>query len=101
MVQVIKISDMVDPNDPAGRSYREVNLEKKHNIPVGQLVELKSGVRMFVACQSRDCDGTPLYSLTSTEGDYIQHEPRRFNRNWDNGYPEESLKPVTASSSEV
>lgn len=94
MTTILQISSLPDPADPAGRSYKQINLEKAHNIPVGQLVELASGVRMFVAYHARDCDGTPLYSLTSTEGDYTKEEPMRFNRNWDNGYREDKLKPV-------
>lgn len=45
---LINIADLVDPYDPAKRSYRQVNAEKQHSIPIGALVELESGVRLFV-----------------------------------------------------
>lgn len=57
------IADLVDDNDPYGRTYRQINLEKTHNIPIGTLVEMNNGVRLFVAKHTRDCDETPLYSL--------------------------------------
>ena len=42
---------------------REENLAKKHNIPLGSLVELEDGARLWVVNRSRDCDGTPHYDL--------------------------------------
>lgn len=57
-----------------GLSYKERNLQTKHSIPLYSLVRLKSdpeypdvmdGVCLFVQSQTRDCDGTPLYMLTS------------------------------------
>ena len=81
------IADLRDPRDQQGRSYREVNSETKHNIAVGQLVELSNGARLFVAKQTRDCDGTPLYSLApDTEFDN--------QYGWSHGYSEEDLNLV-------
>jgi hypothetical protein len=57
--------DLVDPNDPAGRSYRQINATKTHAIPLGALVEVDSGVRLFVVLQTRDCDMTPPLSPVS------------------------------------
>tara|TARA_B100002019_G_C20904442_1_gene419694 strand:+ start:106 stop:447 length:342 start_codon:yes stop_codon:yes gene_type:complete len=53
-----------------GKTIRENNLEVKHSIPLGTIVEIdcdyceEHGLRLFVGLHSRDCDGTPLYSLT-------------------------------------
>ena len=72
MKKFIMIHDLKDPNDPEGRSYKSVNLSKKHKIPLYSLVEIKTeeeepfewdGVRLYVCLYTRDCDGTPLYSL--------------------------------------
>lgn len=63
---------------------------KKHNIPIGSLVELANGARVFVIKHTRDCDGeTPLYSLAIapiTPNDYEYSVIR--------SYPEESLKLI-------
>lgn len=54
-------------------------MEKKHNIELGTLVEIScddslcdeedqhNGLRLFVVQHTRDCDGTPLYSLSFTK----------------------------------
>lgn len=65
---MINVADLKDPNDPQGRTYREVNNAMQHAFAIGDLVELENGVRLFVAKQTRDCDGTPLYSLTHKSG---------------------------------
>ena len=74
MVELIVIHDLVNPE--TGKTYREENLELKHNIPVGALVEVqwdawfgdgacwKVHARLWVVGHNRDCDGTPLYSLS-------------------------------------
>lgn len=92
---IVFIHDLIDPDDPQGRTYREVNNAKIHKFQVGDLVELETGARVFVAKQSRDCDGTPLYCLTPKKGDYEQHRNGFANDNWMNGYSEESLKEVS------
>lgn len=58
-----------------GKTIRENNMEKQHDVPVGALVELVDkenydeedkrdvGCRLVVVNHSRDCDGTPLYDL--------------------------------------
>ncbi len=88
------ISDLKDPNDPQGRTCREVNNEMVHKYSVGQLVEIDHGVRVFVAKQIRDCDGTPLYCLTPRKGDYTPEREGFANRNWLNGWPEDSMEAV-------
>ena len=71
-----------------------INNAKKHHFNVGDLVEIDDGVRLFVAKQSRDCDGTPLYCLTPIKGDYTQKREGFANHNWLNGYGEETLKKI-------
>lgn len=72
-VKIIRISDLVESN---GKTIRENNLEKMHDIPIGTLVEVKYQqwhgdgacervhARLWVVGHDRDCDGTPLYSLS-------------------------------------
>ena len=88
MTIVINIADLKDPNDSQGRSYREVNVDKIHKMPLGSLVEIKSGVMVFIVKHTRDCDQTPLYSLA------IDPEDCLFSMV--HGYDEESLKQITS-----
>lgn len=88
MSKFINIADLDSGN---GKSYREMNAEKRHSFHVGQLVELDSGVRLFIAKITRDCDQTPLYCLTHEK----QEDDYPLNENyWVRGYPEECLKLV-------
>lgn len=80
------VADLKDPNDQQGRSYREVNRDKRHNISLGSLVEINNGARAFVVKHTRDCDQTPLYSLAI--------DPDDCNFSMDHGYGEESLKTI-------
>ncbi len=71
-MEIIKFSDIVEEN---GKTIKENNMEIKHNIPIGSLVEVKYDrwhgkgacekvhARLWVISHDRDCDGTPLYSL--------------------------------------
>ena len=59
----MNICDLTDPEDSAGRTYREVNNATHHKLMVGDLVELDNGARLFITKHTRDCDGTPLYSV--------------------------------------
>jgi len=80
---MITMCDLKDPNDPQGRTYRQINAEKQHNIPIGALVEvIDSGERLFVMKHTRDCDQTPLYSIGMKGSD---------DWKWNHGYSEESL----------
>jgi hypothetical protein len=94
MTEFVNIADLKDPNDPEGRTYREINNATQHRFNVGQLVEVDDGVRLFVAKQTRDCDGTPLYYLTPHKGDYKQERVGFANRNWSGGCPEDSMKAI-------
>jgi hypothetical protein len=81
MTKLVKFSDVIEPN---GKTIKENNLEKKHKIPLGTLVEVKytkqygNGAcskrhdRLFVAKHTRDCDGTPLYTLANSPN-YLEH----------------------------
>jgi hypothetical protein len=91
------ISDLVDPDDPQGRTYKQLNADKTHGIPVGTLVELENGVRLFVVYQGRDCDQTPLYWLSVDKNDTVREDPRFLNSSWDGGYPESALSVVLRS----
>jgi hypothetical protein len=94
MKQFIHIADLACSGDPDGRSYRQVNLAKVHAIPIGTLVEMKRGVRLFVVHHHRDCDGTPLYAMSADPDDTIQEDDRFHNQKWVHGWPEEALKVV-------
>lgn len=87
MIEIINVADLTDPNDPQRRTYREVNREKVHKIPLGTLVELETGERLFVKQHTRDCDMSPLYSIGV--GD---HDGSLFGTV--HGYDEESLTVV-------
>lgn len=90
-----QISDMKDPRNPLGKTWYEMNMEIQHEFQVGQLVEeINTGVRMFVAKQTRDCDGTPLYTLTPDKDDYEQDTSGFANRNWHSGYNGDNLRLV-------
>lgn len=100
------ISDIKNPK--SGKTYREENLEKIHKIPLGTLVEVdfndeycespRKGLRLFVVRHDRDCDGTPLYSLSfNKEWKELpcQYIPKiAFRMQIDSGYSEESLRVV-------
>ena len=72
------VSDIVEPN---GKTIRENNMEQQHNIPIGELVEVKYTewhndgaceaicARLWVVAHTRDCDGSPLYSLSPKHPD--------------------------------
>lgn len=90
----INIADLKDQNDSQGRTYREINNSTQHNIPIGTLVELKDGVRLWVVFHGRDCDGTPLYELCHDKNDTKKKQEGFRNINWVGGYSEDSLKVV-------
>ena len=101
MAHLVNIADLPDPDNP-GKSYRETNNEKTHKIRVGTLVEVKYDkwhghgacevvhARLWVIKHTRDCDGTPLYVLSSQstmQRAEIWHDKR-------GGFSEESLTPI-------
>jgi len=88
------VADLVNPDDEHGRTYRQIHEATDHQIALGALVELESGVRLFVVNHSRDCDQTPLYCLSADASDRNQVDARFANRGWLTGYLEESLIEV-------
>ncbi len=58
---MLNVADIVDPK--TNKTFRQMNSELKHNIPIGTLVELENGIRLHIIKHNRDCDQTPLYSL--------------------------------------
>ena len=67
------IHDLVEEN---GKTIKENNLDRHHNIPIGSLTEVKWDAwfgggacwkvhaRLWVVSHDRDCDGSPLYALS-------------------------------------
>lgn len=118
-VMVINVADIVEEN---GKTIRQNNLEKTHDIPIGTLVEVKFDewhgdgacekvhARLWVVSHDRDCDGTPLYSLSKykdlmfvngslkyrgEDGWWIKEEVvLRIANDWHTGYSRESLTPI-------
>ena len=105
-MELTNIADIKNPE--TGKTSREENNSKSHNIPLGTLVEIdfddsslespKKGLRLFVVGQDRDCDGTPLYSLSFNK----KWKPDMFGEQFktlarwaiDSGYSEDSLRVV-------
>lgn len=88
-VTIINVADLVDPNDPRGRTYRQINAARTHGIAAGALVEIESGARLFVVFLGRDCDQTPLYWLAARRDEDDKGK-------WIGGWLEESLTVVGA-----
>lgn len=104
----IVVHDLVNPE--TGNTYREDNLAKHHNIPIGALVEIVSdkedpsewdGLRLFVVRHHRDCDGTPLYGMSFDRDDLEDENPKLFNRSVLHGFPEDSLSVVQPDSPDL
>lgn len=107
---------------PDGKTDKEINLLMQHNIPLGSLVEVgddvpeQAGCRLYVVQHNRDCDGTPLYSLSFDKEAGIklkEHEKDQQNNqrtgidktvfelskfkvlgSIESGYPEDCLKII-------
>lgn len=100
----IHISDLV--NKKTGKTYREENMELTHNIPIGALVEIKFSdwfghgacwkvhARMWVVRHDRDCDGTPLYSISRWNDPHFAEQVNAIY----SGFDEEMLKVVKITS---
>lgn len=100
---LVNVADLADPNDSKGRTYRQVNAEKQHAIPVGALVEIAggdgfrmSGARLFVVRQGRDCDQTPMYWLSADPDDLPSPEDDRdfwtkAKHKWHGGFGDEDV----------
>jgi hypothetical protein len=93
-VTFINVADFQNPDDEFGRTYREVNNATEHYFKVGDLVELENGARLFVVYLHRDCDGTPLYSLSHDKDDTEKNSSVFANPSWSSGHLECSLELV-------
>ena len=73
-VKMVDINSITIPE--TGKTYRQTNEDKIHTVTLGSLVELETGVRLFIVEHVRDFDGTPLYNLCHDkdwkEGEDIQ-----------------------------
>lgn len=104
-VEIINVSDIVEAN---GKTWRENNLAIEHGIPIGTLVEVKFDswfgegacwkvqARLWVVAHTRDCDGTPLYSLSQWRDPEIALVPP-FAHDARGGFGEESLTPIAVT----
>ncbi len=90
---MVNVADLPNPENK-GKTWRESNAELEHSYPVGTLVELENGARLFVVHHSRDCDQTPLYCLSHDKDDTEQAHQGFGNRGWTCGYAEEFLTPA-------
>jgi len=96
----MNIADLINPE--TGKTYREENLAKSHKIPLGALVEIvDTGARLFVVKHTRDCDGTPLYSLCADPDDMIVIRPGFGKPHWHNGYSEDALRTIKVNAAKV
>ena len=92
-MKMVNVADLKD--EKSGKTFRELNAEKKHNIPRGTLVEIISwgddcdykGMRMYVSAHGRDCDQTPLYILGSSKEE-------TYHKCGFSGFGEENLRVV-------
>jgi len=88
------------PSDVIGKTWKKKNLEITHKISLWSLVEINyedapnKGVRLLVCKHTRDCDGTPLYSLTWDRNYYEQFVNNQYMTVSTNGYSEEDLKVI-------
>jgi len=99
-MKLINIADLTNPE--TGKTYRQANLEKNHNIPLGTLVEVKFDdwfgagacwkvhARLWIIQHARDCDGTPLYTISRWKDPCAS---AAFKSSLC-GFSEESLTPV-------
>ena len=86
------LRNMVEAN---GKTIKQNNMARTHSVKIGALVELESGVRLFVVRHHRDCDGTPLYGLSAVEQAQFEDDPPH---NWVGGYGESDLRVVRRRS---
>jgi hypothetical protein len=107
MTKFVLYSDIVESN---GRAIR-ANLEQRHNIPLGTLVQveldedfgdggfIRGTARLWVGSHTRDSDGTPLYTLMQNlwawnQTDWSNNMLRQAAAVARCGYSEESLVVV-------
>jgi hypothetical protein len=91
MQHINYIHDLVDLSDPQGRTHKQINAAKVHQYPIGALVELNHGIRLWVVYHARDCDQTPLYCLSADPYDTEIKREGFYNASWTTGIPEHLL----------
>lgn len=107
MGKIVRFSEIVESN---GKTIRENNLKKEHQICIGSLVEVKydnwygNGAcskrcdRLFVVEHTRDCDGTPLYTLASSNEYLTNNQDSFFTKcaiyKTEHGFSEETLTVI-------
>lgn len=106
---IINVADLVDINDLHGRTFREINREKEHKLPIGTLVEIKydgpddddshRSVRLYIVHQSRDCDQTPGYYLSYDKHDTKQRMKGWANDGWVGLFVDDDLIPINLDES--
>ena len=93
------VHDIVEEN---GKTIKENNLARQHAIPIGALVEVKFDkwhgdgacekvhARLWVVKHTRDCDGTPMYTLSR----WKSPEDAFAFMNFHTGFVDKSLTPI-------
>lgn len=81
-----------------GTTPKQRNLAESHICEVGDMIELKDGVRLWVVHLTRDCDGTPLYELSAdkhntTGGTLPNGSPCRHHK-WIGPYSKYSFSAI-------
>lgn len=96
---ISNVADLVNP--ATGNTYRQDNAATQHQIPINTLIEIDCketfesgdaedrtdadwygfchGLRLYVVGHDRDCDQTPLYSLSFNRAEQVQKD-RSFNK---------------------
>jgi hypothetical protein len=99
MTELVMLYSLVEAN---GKTIKENNLERQHSVPMGALVEVKFDewfgggacwqvhARLWVVSQDRDCDGTPLYTLSR----WRDAEFAMRVKDYHTGFAESSLQVV-------
>ena len=111
MTEIIMFHNIVEDN---GKTIKENNMEKIHNIPIDSLVEVKYDTwhgngacekvhaRLWVVSHDRDCDGTPLYTLAEEKlkicNELEEYFGGKYRVKKRTGFSEESLTIVEVTS---
>lgn len=107
MNTLVNVADLINPE--TGKTYREENLEKQWAIPLGSVVKVlhyssesntyeehEDCLVLYVVNRARDCDGTPLYWLSSQN--HLEHKRvRDFAESGQVTFPNESGYAFKAS----
>lgn len=91
MSSIINVADVTDPG--SGKTFRQLNSEKIHNIPLDAIVKVMTYVSdthsyeerphnlvLRVVRHGRDCDQTPLYYLSHMTVERYEEDCRLLER---------------------